>query len=65
MKLKPCPFCGNIDKVSLEDKFIKLNRVIHHYRVSCRNCWGREYAGTEKLAIKMWNRRPRLKKIKE
>lgn len=62
MKLKPCPFCGG------EAEFIQED-IAGLYAVNCKECKCRTPfqfnfgEGSEKKALKVWNRREPIDKI--
>lgn len=52
-ELKPCPFCGNIPELTVDNICDELN-----YQVSCTHCFARTYLETsEEEAVEQWNRR--------
>lgn len=58
-KIKPCPFCGNKDEVSVaEEYFFNRNSNEHTslYFVCCGECgaWGSKLK-SERAAIRRWN----------
>lgn len=66
MKLKPCPFCGRIDKLKVwkTEQHLK-NGVIENWSVSCSAAGDETGCGgtggtrrTKKEAVEAWNTRP-------
>ena len=65
-RLKPCPFCGRLDKVKVWKTEQVLDDIrIENWRVSCSaegdntGCGGSSGAyRTRKEAIEAWNKRP-------
>ena len=65
IELKPCPFCGRVDKLIIDEIHHRLDDiVIRQYRICCSAAGDNTGCGascgyqmTEEEAIKAWNRR--------
>jgi len=64
-ELKPCPFCGRVDKLIIDEVHQRMDDiVIRQYRVCCSAAGDNTGCGascgyqlTEEEAIERWNRR--------